>query len=151
MAAHKPQVRVPGLSGLDVQRAVQGAGRRLARGQCRALLFEYEREADGQPLAAGLAARGVTLEQHLAAIAFVDGSRARACATGQAFAGMTRSGDDRVYVCPGRFRELARSSAVGAEVVIIHETLHTLGLGENPPTSLEITARVFRRCVDARD
>ena len=32
------------------------------------------------------------------------------------------------------------------EAVIIHETLHSLGLGENPPTSDEITWRVFSRC-----
>lgn len=35
--------------------------------------------------------------------------------------------------------------AVG-ELVIIHELLHALGLGENPPTSHEIVALVWRRC-----
>jgi len=29
---------------------------------------------------------------------------------------------------------------------MIHEALHTLGLGENPPTSAEITERVLARC-----
>jgi len=29
---------------------------------------------------------------------------------------------------------------------IIHEMLHTLGLGENPPSSREITQRVNERC-----
>ena len=33
-----------------------------------------------------------------------------------------------------------------AEAMIIHELLHTLGLGENPPTSIEITRRVESRC-----
>ena len=32
------------------------------------------------------------------------------------------------------------------EVILIHETLHTLGLGENPPSSREITSRVLARC-----
>ncbi len=30
--------------------------------------------------------------------------------------------------------------------MVIHEMLHTLGLGENPPTSIEITQRVKGRC-----
>jgi hypothetical protein len=30
--------------------------------------------------------------------------------------------------------------------VIIHEMLHSLGLGENPPSSKEITLRVMQRC-----
>jgi len=30
--------------------------------------------------------------------------------------------------------------------MVIHEVLHTLGLGENPPTSTEITLRVEGRC-----
>jgi hypothetical protein len=30
--------------------------------------------------------------------------------------------------------------------MVIHEMLHTLGLGENPPTTLEITERVRARC-----
>jgi hypothetical protein len=30
--------------------------------------------------------------------------------------------------------------------MVIHEILHTLGLGENPPTSVEITQRVEARC-----
>ena len=33
-----------------------------------------------------------------------------------------------------------------AEAIVIHEMLHTLGLGENPPTSTEITKRVKGRC-----
>jgi hypothetical protein len=30
--------------------------------------------------------------------------------------------------------------------VILHEMLHTLGLGEDPPTSQEITAQVVAAC-----
>jgi hypothetical protein len=33
-----------------------------------------------------------------------------------------------------------------SEILIIHEVLHTLGLGENPPPSADITARVMARC-----
>ncbi len=30
--------------------------------------------------------------------------------------------------------------------MIIHESLHSLGLGENPPRSQDITSRVTERC-----
>jgi hypothetical protein len=33
-----------------------------------------------------------------------------------------------------------------AESAIIHEFLHTLGLGEDPPSSREISSRVMRQC-----
>lgn len=32
------------------------------------------------------------------------------------------------------------------EAVLIHEELQSLGLGENPPTSQEITTRVMAAC-----
>jgi len=32
-------------------------------------------------------------------------------------------------------------------VVVIHEALHSLGLGEDPPSSREITARVSSACL----
>jgi hypothetical protein len=31
-------------------------------------------------------------------------------------------------------------------MVVLHETLHTLGLGENPPDSRAITRQVTARC-----
>ena len=33
-----------------------------------------------------------------------------------------------------------------APAIVIHETLHTLGLGEGPPTSGASTAKVIERC-----
>jgi hypothetical protein len=91
----------------------------------------------------------MTPQAYLGAIRFVSGSEDRVCATGQGFAGLRRAGDDVVYVCPARFRELAQRDALMAEAVVIHEMLHTLGLGENPPSSREITSRVMHRCIDA--
>jgi len=32
------------------------------------------------------------------------------------------------------------------DAVLIHEMLHSLGLGENPPESVAITAQVLKRC-----
>jgi hypothetical protein len=54
-----------------------------------------------------------------------------------------------VYVCKA-FAEVALRQPAVAEAMLIHEVLHTLGLGEAPmpgqPTSLEITQRVQSRC-----
>ena len=41
---------------------------------------------------------------------------------------------------------MARRNRAWAVATLIHEALHTLGLGENPPSSTEITERVLRRC-----
>jgi hypothetical protein len=51
----------------------------------------------------------------------------------------------RVVVCP-EFANLQLRQPREAEAMVIHEILHTLGLGENPPTSIEITRRVEFRC-----
>jgi hypothetical protein len=142
----RTNVRVPGLAGLYVQRAIAGAERRLGHEECRGLLSEFSSEKDGRPLAVVLAASGRTAEEHLASVAFVDGSEKVECDRGQAFAGLIRSGDHVVYVCATRFRDLARANPVAAETVVLHEMLHTLGLGENPPSSRQITARVTLRC-----
>jgi hypothetical protein len=57
-----------------------------------------------------------------------------------------------VYVCATAGRAASRLALTLdrnphlAEFALIHEMLHTLGLGENPPTSLQITQQVKRRC-----
>ena len=48
-----------------------------------------------------------------------------------------------VFVCPS-FAAVSVNDPLLAESLVIHEILHTLGLGENPPTPLEIT-RTSRR------
>ncbi len=58
---------------------------------------------------------------------------------------VTRPGVPRVFVC-GQFAATQIRQPWMAEDIVIHEMLHTLGLGENPPTSVEITQRVKGRC-----
>jgi len=48
-------------------------------------------------------------------------------------------------VCPAFLSQQGRDPGL-AEAVMVHELLHTLGLREDPPTSLEINRRVFARC-----
>jgi hypothetical protein len=50
-----------------------------------------------------------------------------------------------VFVCP-QFREEQWQKPLRAEALLIHETLHTLGLSENPPSSNAITKQVIARC-----
>jgi hypothetical protein len=77
-------------------------------------------------------------------IPFLDGSSHPLCRGGRAelFAEM---GTPRVFVCRSFAEKQIRDPWV-AENMVIHEMLHTLGLGENPPSSREITRRVNDRC-----
>jgi hypothetical protein len=57
----------------------------------------------------------------------------------------TVPGSRVVRVCP-LLADLVQRSRIDAEIAVIHEILHTLGLTENPPRSSEITAQVLSRC-----
>jgi hypothetical protein len=78
-------------------------------------------------------------------IRFVDGSRSRRCESTPTYA-FTARGSLVVYVCPRHLSHAILREPVRAEAVIIHELLHTLGLGEDPPPSSYIQARVEWRC-----
>jgi hypothetical protein len=73
---------------------------------------------------------------------FRDGHEHATCRTSPA-AAFTGPGSRVVFVCGNRFGTIGRERA---ELVMIHELLHTLGLGEQPPTSGEINRIVARRC-----
>ena len=51
-----------------------------------------------------------------------------------------------VFICGPQLWQTNRTNPPIVEALIIHEIMHTLGLGENPPSSLEINARVKKRC-----
>jgi hypothetical protein len=71
---------------------------------------------------------------------FADGSQQSQC-WGMT-AAFTEPGSRVVFVCGRHFDQNSRE----AELQIIHEILHTLGLGENPPSSGAITKQVIARC-----
>jgi hypothetical protein len=101
--------------------------------------------ADGQSLEAVLQELGRTPEAHLDSLLFRDGSTRPRCAS-QAILAFTHVGSDTIFVCASQFTRVSDRDPAAADVVLIHEALHTLGLGENPPSSREITARVLERC-----
>jgi len=127
-----------------VERAVAGASRRLEDPGCRRIFDEF-RDGAGAPLQGRLDALGVGPSDYLSLVVFVDGSARRTCRRDDVLA-VTTPGSRVVYVCGRVFREAASRQESRAEIAVIHEALHTLGLGENPPDSLEITRRVAERC-----
>jgi hypothetical protein len=127
-----------------VERAVAGAARRLADERCQAVFDEFE-DGDGQPLRSALDEWDMPPSDYLRLIPFLDGSRRPLCRKGNV-ALVTDVGVRRIYVCGRVFSAQQLREPGVAESMVIHELLHTLGLGENPPTSIEITRRVEARC-----
>ena len=96
---------------------------------------------DGRTAQSELDRRRIGPGELLGRLVFADGSHAATCHNGRALL-ITIAGSPLIRVCPG----FSRLNASDSAVLIIHESLHALGLGENPPTSREITNRVEQRC-----
>jgi hypothetical protein len=130
-----------------VRTAVLGAFDRLGNGRCQGIFTDF-RDASGQTLQEKLDALGETGQSYLRLVLFYEGSDLQGCRSskGQDISAMTTPGSRVVYICRSNFSKGRRPKPFYPEAVIIHETLHSLGLGENPPTSDEITWRVFSRC-----
>ena len=143
--ADAPNVRLTGVPGMAVRQAVEGASLRLETPSCRQVLTDFQ-DLSGRPLRVVLDELGETPASYLRGLVFFyDGASRHRCASGDTL-GSTSPGSRVVYVCPLQFSEVYRRDARLAEALIIHETLHSLGLGENPPASIEITQRVLARC-----
>jgi hypothetical protein len=148
-AQTNPQADLPvvvrgadGVTSRTVQDAVRQASRWLADSGCQQVFSDF-RDKRGRTLAENLEATGQTGGGYLRWLVFWDGAHERACIWGDAFA-TTRPGSRVVHLCPA-FKKL-QADPGHAAAIVIHEELHSLGLGENPPSSLEITARVLARC-----
>ena len=131
------------LQELTLERARDGAARKLEQPKCQRLLEEF-RDKTGRTLAENLATWNRTPVEYLRTIPFRDGSFHSTCSSGKS-ALFSVVGMRPVFVCRN-FRKEAERDPWSAENWIIHEMLHTLGLGENPPSSREITQRVNERC-----
>src|SRR5262249_42403983 len=88
---------------------------------------------------------GETSQTYFRALVFYDGSGRVPCASATTVA-FTSPGSRAVFLCAANFLATAHRDAGYASALLIHEELHALGLGENPPTSGQITARVVDRC-----
>jgi hypothetical protein len=129
-----------------VRRALEGAARRLRTAECSAVFSSTTLlDQQGRLLQARLTELQTDGADHLAQLAFYDGSGARTCQRDDVLA-FTTPGAPHVFVCGPRFLAAWKRSPWRVELVLIHETLHTLGLGENPPTSQAINKVVRNHC-----
>ena len=138
------------LTGWDaraVTSARTGALRRLESEECRKVLTDFT-DAEGRTLRQNLDEWGASPAEYVGLIPFVDGSSQALCRKTKT-ALVASPGVRRVFVCK-TFAEVQLRQPGVAESMVIHEILHTLGLGEAPmpgqPTSIEITQRVEARC-----
>jgi hypothetical protein len=124
----------------DLKRARDGARARLGDPQCLAVLTEFE-SVNGGRLDLVLRSTGRTAQQQLDLLELESGLGRPGCSRGQL--AFTRIGSPVVSICLRSFTLLPPAKQ---EAVLIHEMLHSLGLGENPPESVAITDRVLERC-----
>jgi hypothetical protein len=123
-----------------VERAARGARRRLERRDCQRVLDRFH-DGTRRPLR-DVGSSGASFpDEVLARVIFRDGRDAPACRAGAA--AFTGAGSRVVFVCGNRFARIGRTEA---ELILIHEMLHTIGLGERPPTSREIDRVVASHC-----
>jgi hypothetical protein len=125
-----------------VAQAVEGAARRMRTPECARVFSEFN-GPDGRPLAEQLAKLGVGPEEYLLThVWFYEGRSRPFCDPKFDRDAVTEPGSRVVFICSDQFvRDVHQR-----EANIIHEMLHSLGLGENPPSSREITRHVKRRC-----
>ena len=98
-------------------------------------------------LGANLIASGKSAAEYLDEMWFIDASDAPPCRRGNQLVAYTSPGHRVIFVCGSIFvHPVFRLDQRIAELLIIHELLHSLGLGENPPKSDQITKQVGRRC-----
>jgi hypothetical protein len=124
----------------EVKAARLGARERLGRPECEAVLTDFE-SVDGGRLDLVLRSTGRTAQEQLDVLALESGMGRPACA--RPVLASTRIGSTVVLICIRSFTLLRPAER---EAVLIHEMLHSLGLGENPPASVAITAKVLSRC-----
>ena len=134
-----------------VDRVRARAASRLDEDRCRALLTDFK-DRNGRTLDENLQPLGLSASGYLLGLPFVDGSGLNVCRSSSVTMAAT-PGLRRVFVCPGgvgvlnsRLAQVEFRNGSLAEAMVIHEMLHTLGLGENPPSTFEITRRVRERC-----
>lgn len=144
VASQEPTRPLPLHVRASVQRSVALALQRLESQECQAVYQDFE-DSSGRTLEENLALKGTTAQEHLRRMRWVDGARHSMCQNPGVFL-VARVGQDRIFVCPRQFVAHATRYPTKTAGFILHEQLHALGLGENPPSSAAISKRVFFRC-----
>ena len=128
----------------SARRALHGASLWLAAPKCQSLFFEF-RDDRGLPLATKLQELDADPQRYVRMVLFQDGTSQPPCKRHGVLA-FTARGNRVVYLCGRDFERAWRRDAREAQATIIHEVLHSLGLGENPPSPRRITDRVQSLC-----
>jgi hypothetical protein len=118
--------------------------RKLAHTGCQRIFTDFH-DPKGRPLQGHLDSLGRTAPDFLRILRFANGDHADFCQPRGVLAATTPL-SHVIFLCGARFFEKEHRDPEFAASLVIHEMLHSLGLGENPPTSLEITSRVIERC-----
>jgi hypothetical protein len=124
--------------------ALARAAERLSEERCRNVFGEFA-DPSGRRLSETLVATGQGAGDYLSGLVFRDGEASRPCSN-EVILAWTSPGSRTVYLCGLRFAIAAHRDVELAATILIHEGFHTLGLSENPPSSVEITTRIERRC-----
>jgi hypothetical protein len=124
--------------------AAAAASRKLADPRCLMVLSDFS-DASGRPLTERLGDTGLTARALFERLEFRSGAHEPTCRNSRVDA-FTHVGQRTIFVCPDGCFSVGRRDVPRGSSVLIHEMLHTLGLGEDPPSSLEITSRVAERC-----
>jgi hypothetical protein len=139
-----PGVHIPDPVALQAGRqALDEARELLAKPRCMSVLDEYA-DREGRTLSDRLEILGVDVETYITMVEFIDDTRDRSCVEG--VLGFARPGRPVVHLCIDEFKRMWQRDPRYVVAALIHELLHTLGLGENPPSTQDITRRVVQLC-----
>ena len=127
-----------------VVRSLDGATEWLKARKCQSLLSEFA-DQHGRPLQERLATLNMTLAGYLSVLVFEDGESHPQCERPSVLA-YTAAGSRVVRVCGRSFSRAWQREPLEGRATIIHELLHSLGLGEHPPEPRFITYRVKQLC-----
>ncbi len=123
---------------------IEAAEQKLAASRCQEVFRDFH-DAAGRPLERALEETGRNAVSLLRSLEFAEGSGDPACQSRSTLA-WTHPGARTIYLCSLAFADAAHFNSRFLANLMIHEGLHTLGLGENPPSSLEITQQVALKC-----
>lgn len=127
-----------------VDRTLWKAAESLQAPKCQTLLTEFS-DRRGRALTERLRELNMSVAEYLDAIIVEDGETHPRCGDDGVLA-FTVVGSRIIYVCGRAFARAAQRDAEEARATLVHELLHSLGLGENPPSSRYITYRVKELC-----
>ena len=127
-----------------VAHSLEGASEWLQAPRCQMLLTEFV-DGRGRSLTERLAELNLSTAEYLRVVIFRDAEVAPQCQAPGVLA-FTLTNSRIVYVCGRVFVRAAKRDAAEGRATVIHEVLHSLGLGENPPRPQDITFRIKQLC-----